>query len=66
MRYELRLMDTLSGVGCFSAHPGPNLSFSEMLEHLRAHPLDEFMHQHLLFKLGEHRTRKFEKLIDEV
>lgn len=66
MRYELRLMDTLSGVGCFSAHPGPNLSFSEMLDHLRAHPLDEFMHQHLLFKLGEHRTRKFEKLIDEV
>ncbi len=66
MRYELRLMDTLSGVGCFAAHPGPNLSFSEMLEHLRAHPLDEFMHQHLLAKLGEHRTRKFEKLIDEV
>ena len=35
MRYELRLMDTLSGVGCFAAHPGPNLSFSEMLAHLR-------------------------------
>lgn len=66
MRYELRLMDTLSGVGCFAAHPGPNLAFSEMLEHLRAYPLDDFMHQHMLFKLGEHRTRKFEKLIDEV
>lgn len=65
MRYELRLMDTLSGVGCFAAHPGPNLSFSEMLDHLRRHPLDDFMHQHLLFKLGEHRTKKFEKLIDE-
>jgi len=66
MRYELRLMDTLSGVGCFAAHPGPNLSFSEMLEHLREQPLDDFMHQHLLFKLGLHRTKKFEKLIDEV
>ncbi|MDQ7836825.1 MAG: YcaO-like family protein [Humidesulfovibrio sp.] len=66
MRYELRLMDTLSGVGCFAAHPGPNLSFSEMLEHLRQNPLDDFMHQHLLFKLGEHRTKKFEKLIEEV
>lgn len=65
MRYELRLMDTLSGVGCFAAHPGPNLSFSEMLEHLRAHPLDDFMHQHLLYMLGEHRTKKVEKLIDE-
>ncbi|MBI5519179.1 MAG: YcaO-like family protein [Desulfovibrio sp.] len=66
MRYELRLMDTLSGVGCFAAHPGPNLSFSEMLEHLRQTPLDDFMHQHLLFKLGEHRTRKVEKLMEEV
>jgi len=66
MRYELRLMDTLSGVGCFAAHPGPNLSFSEMLEHLHQHPLDDFMHQHLLFKLGEHRTKKVEKLMDEV
>jgi ribosomal protein S12 methylthiotransferase accessory factor len=66
MRYELRLMDTLSGVGCFAAHPGPNLAFAEMLAHLRQHPLDDFMHQHLLFKLGEHRTKKFEKLINEV
>ena len=66
MRYELRLMDTLSGVGCFAAHPGPNLSFSEILEHLRAHPLDDFMHQHLLFMLGNHRTKKVEKLIEEV
>ncbi len=66
MRYELRLMDTLSGVGCFAAHPGPNLSFSEMLEHLRSHPLDDFMHQHMLFKLGEHRTKKVEKLMEEV
>jgi len=66
MRYELRLMDTLSGVGCFAAHPGPNLSFSEMVDHLHQQPLDDFMHQHLLFKLGEHRTKKFEKLIEEV
>ncbi|MHC1751246.1 YcaO-like family protein [Humidesulfovibrio sp.] len=66
MRYELRLMDTLSGVGCFAAHPGQNLSFSDMLSHLHQHPLDDFMHQHLLFKLGEHRTKKVEKLMDEV
>jgi len=66
MRYELRLMDTLSGVGCFAAHPGPNLSFNDMLEHLREYPLDDFMHQHLLYKMGEHRTRKVEKLMEEV
>lgn len=65
MRYELRLMDTQSGVGCFAAHPGPNLSFNEMLDHLRRHPLDDFMHQFLLYKLGEHRTRKVEKLMEQ-
>lgn len=66
MRYELRLMDTVSGVACFSAFPGPNLSFSEMLGHLKARPYDDFMHQRLLHLLGEHRTKKVEKLINEL
>lgn len=66
MRYELKLMDTLSGTGCFAAFPGPNLSFSEVLEHLEAHPYDEFMHRHMLEMLGNHRTRKIQKLIKEI
>ncbi|WP_320170449.1 YcaO-like family protein [Maridesulfovibrio sp.] len=66
MRYELKLMDTLSGAGCFAAFPGPNLSFSEVLEHLEAHPFDEYMHRHMLDMLGKHRTRKVQKLIGEV
>ncbi len=66
MRYELKLMDTLSGTGCFAAFPGPNLSFSEVLEHLEAHPYDEFMHRHMLDMLGKHRTRKIQKLIKEI
>lgn len=66
MRYELKLMDTLSGTGCFAAFPGPNLSFMEVLEHLEAHPYDEFMHRHMLDMLGKHRTRKIQKLITEI
>ncbi|WP_027722153.1 YcaO-like family protein [Maridesulfovibrio zosterae] len=66
MRYELKLMDTLSGTGCFAAFPGPNLSFSEVLDHLEAHPFDEFMHRHMLDMLGKHRTRKIQKLIKEI
>lgn len=65
MRYELRLMDNVAGVGCFMAHPAQNLSFNEMLEHLRREPMDDFMHQFLLQAMAGHRTRKLEKLIDE-
>ncbi|CCO25020.1 YcaO-like family protein [Maridesulfovibrio hydrothermalis] len=66
MRYELKLMDTLSGTGCFAAFPGPNLSFSEVLDHLENHPFDEFMHRHMLDMLGKHRTRKIQKMIKEI
>ncbi|WP_419783909.1 YcaO-like family protein [Maridesulfovibrio sp.] len=66
MRYELKLMDTISGTGCFAAFPGPNLSFSEVLAHLEAHPYDEFMHRHMLDQLGKHRTRKIQKIIKEI
>ncbi|MBI9111488.1 YcaO-like family protein [Maridesulfovibrio ferrireducens] len=66
MRYQLKLMDTLSGTGCFAAFPVPNLSFSDVLNHLEKHPYDEFMHHHMLDMLGKHRTRKIEKLITEI
>ena len=46
--------------------PVPNLSFSEVLSHLEAHPYDEFMHRHMLEQLGKHRTRKIQKLIKEI
>lgn len=65
MQYDLKLMNTISGVGCFAAMPAPNLSFSEVLEHLETYPHDEFMHRHMLEMLGNHRQRKVEKLIKE-
>ncbi len=65
MQYKLTLMNTQAGVGCFSAMPGPNLSLNQLLDHMRAAPLDEFMHQHLITKLGELRTRKVEQSLDQ-
>lgn len=65
MLYKLQLMDTQSGVGCFAAMPGPNLSFSEMVAQLRATPLDDYLHEFALQVLGKHRPRKVEKLIVE-
>jgi YcaO-like protein with predicted kinase domain len=65
MLYELKLALTVSGVGCFSTCPGPNLSFHQMVDHLRAHPWDDFMHRFLLEQMAGHRTRKVEKLIDQ-
>lgn len=66
MRYELKLMDTQAGVGCFAAMPKQNLSFSAMVDHLRQAPYDTYMHEHLLDGLGRHRPKKVEKLISGV
>ncbi|WP_022662327.1 YcaO-like family protein [Paucidesulfovibrio longus] len=64
MLYELKLMDTVAGVGCFSAMPGPNLSLNQVLDHLRAAPFDDFMHHFALQQLGKLRTRKVEQYIE--
>jgi ribosomal protein S12 methylthiotransferase accessory factor YcaO len=66
MQYELRLMDTQAGVGCFEAQPKPNLSLHEMLDHAAESPLDDFMHHLLLRRMGELPNRKVRQLIRDV
>jgi ribosomal protein S12 methylthiotransferase accessory factor YcaO len=63
MQYEMKHSLTLGGVGLFSVQPAPNLSFSEMLEHVRRKPMDEFMRKFLYEHMANHRTRKVEKLL---
>jgi ribosomal protein S12 methylthiotransferase accessory factor YcaO len=53
MEYELRLAATASGVGYFSSLPKTEATFDEHLTYLRACPLDDFMHRHLLEMLGQ-------------
>ncbi len=66
MQYELRLMDTQAGVGCFEAQPKPNLSLNEMLDHLRHSPLDDFMHHFVLQRMGKLPNRKIKQFIKDV
>lgn len=66
MRYKLQMMDTDFGVGMFAALPEPNLSFNEMIDHLRKYPFDDYMHQFVLQGFKDFRTRKLEKLVREV
>ncbi|QGY40925.1 hypothetical protein GM415_12555 [Pseudodesulfovibrio cashew] len=66
MRYKLQMMDTDFGVGMFAAMPDVNLSFNEMADHLRKHPMDDYMHEFVLQGFKDFRTRKLQKLINEV
>ena len=66
MRYKLQMMNTDFGVGMFAALPDVNLSFLEMIDHLRKHPFDDYMHEFVLQGFKEFRSRKLEKLIKEV
>ncbi|MBG0791537.1 MAG: YcaO-like family protein [Desulfovibrionaceae bacterium] len=65
MRYKLQMTDTEFGVGMFAAVPDVNLSFNEMVAHLRAHPFDDYMHEFVLRGFKDFRTRKLAKLIKE-
>ena len=66
MQYELKLMNTQAGIGCFKALPKANLSLTQMLEHLRTSPLDNFMHQLVLERLGQVPNRKIAKMVKEI
>ena len=66
MRYKLQMTNTDFGVGMFAAVPDVNLSFNEMIAHLRAHPFDDHMHEFVLQGFKNFRTRKLQKLIKEV
>ena len=66
MRYKLQMMNTDFGVGMFAALPDVNLSFNEMVDYLRTHPFDDYMHEFVLQGFKDFRPRKLEKLIKEV
>lgn len=66
MRYKLQMMDTDFGVGMFAAIPAVNLSFNEMIDHLRENPFDDYMHEFVLQRFKDFRTRKLKKLILDV
>lgn len=66
MRYKLQMTNTDFGVGMFAAVPDVNLSFNEMTDYLRKHPYDDYMHEFILQRFKDFRTRKLQKLIKDV
>ncbi|MBW1940586.1 MAG: YcaO-like family protein [Deltaproteobacteria bacterium] len=53
LQYDLRLNTTASGTGYFSCCPVKETDFDKSLNHLRAHPNDEFMHRNALKAIAE-------------
>ena len=48
LRYALRLTNTAASTGYFACAPETPMAFQEAMAYLRAHPMDAFMHQHVL------------------
>lgn len=66
MRYKLQMTNTDFGVGMFACVPDVNMSYNEMADYLREHPYDDYMHEFVLQRFKDFRTRKLKKLINEV
>ena len=62
MHYKLRLNRTASGAGFFACLPSGNCDFGDLLEYLKACPLDDFMHKHLLNTVLQFDKKQFSAL----
>jgi len=50
----------------FAALPDVNLSFNEMIDYIRKHPYDDYVHEFVLQGFKDFRTRKLQKLIKQI
>lgn len=64
MIYLLKHVGTEYGVGWFSCVPSKDMNVEEIIEYLRSHPNDEFMHKYLLDLLIEYDEHELEQLIE--
>jgi ribosomal protein S12 methylthiotransferase accessory factor YcaO len=63
MKYKFNLSDTVGTVGYVSCEPPADLTFEEALAYLEEHPLDDFMHKHLLTRVQDFDQKKFKALL---
>jgi len=63
MKYKFNLSDTVGTVGYVSCEPPADLTFEEALAYLEEHPLDDFMHKHLLTCVQNFDQKKFKALL---
>ncbi|MFO8241250.1 MAG: hypothetical protein R6T90_09680, partial [Dissulfuribacterales bacterium] len=52
--YEMKFVGNMAGVGSFTCVPAREMSVQQVLDYLKAHPNDQFMHNYLLFTLAEY------------
>ena len=63
--YEMKFVSNVAGVGSFTCVPAKEMSIQQVLDYLRAHPNDQFMHNYLLFTLAEYDKNRLEGLIEQ-
>lgn len=63
MKYTFNLSDTVGTVGYVSCEPPADLTFEEALSYLEDHPLDDFMHKHLLTRVQNFDQKQFKTLL---
>ena len=54
MMYEMKFVSNVAGVGSFTCVPAKEMSIQQVLDYLKAHPNDQFMHKYLLFTLAKY------------
>ncbi|WP_034603483.1 YcaO-like family protein [Halodesulfovibrio aestuarii] len=64
MKYKFNLSDTVGTVGYVSCEPPADMTFDEALAYLEEHPLDDFMHKHLLTTIRTFDQKKFKTLLN--
>jgi len=65
MLYEMKFISNVAGVGSFTCVPAKEMSIQQVLDYLKVHPNDQFMHNYLLFTLAEYNKSKLEDLIEQ-
>jgi ribosomal protein S12 methylthiotransferase accessory factor len=65
MMYEMKFVRNVAGVGSFICVPAKEMSIQQVLDYLKAHPNDQFMHNYLLFTLAEYDEDKLKGLIEQ-
>ncbi|MCG8531633.1 MAG: YcaO-like family protein [Desulfovibrionales bacterium] len=63
MNYRFNLSDTVGTVGYVSCEPPQDITFDEALAYLETHPLDDFMHKHLISRLQQFDQKPFKALL---
>ncbi|MCD4755767.1 MAG: hypothetical protein K8R75_08180, partial [Deltaproteobacteria bacterium] len=61
----MKFVSNVAGVGSFTCVPAKEKSIQQVLDYLKTHPNDQFMHNYLLFTLAEYDKNRLGDLIEQ-